>query len=85
MNYAVDNFGPSVAARYPQGLIKQGVAAERVMACWKLDREALDAFALTSPSRGHRCDGRPPGVRRRHSSPVATFGSTSDSWEPENR
>ncbi|MDT5082345.1 MAG: acetyl-CoA acyltransferase [Mycobacterium sp.] len=46
-----DTFGPSVAARYPQGLVKQGVAAERVAERWKLDRDALDAFAVTSHQR----------------------------------
>jgi acetyl-CoA acyltransferase len=46
-----DTFGPSVAARYPQGLIKQGVAAERVAARWKLDRDALDAYAVDSHQR----------------------------------
>jgi acetyl-CoA acyltransferase len=46
-----DTFGPSVAARYPDGLVKQGVAAERVAARWKLDRDALDAYATTSHQR----------------------------------
>jgi acetyl-CoA acyltransferase len=46
-----DTFGPSVAARYPQGLVKQGVAAELVAARWKLDQDALDAFAVMSHQR----------------------------------
>jgi acetyl-CoA acyltransferase len=46
-----DTFGPSVAARYPHGLVKQGVAAERVAARWKLDRDALDEYATTSHQR----------------------------------
>jgi len=46
-----DTFGPSVARRYPHGLVKQGVAAERVAERWKLDRDALDAFAVTSHQR----------------------------------
>jgi acetyl-CoA acyltransferase len=46
-----DTFGPSVAARYPDGLVKQGVAAERVAARWKLDRDALDAYAVLSHQR----------------------------------
>jgi acetyl-CoA acyltransferase len=46
-----DTFGPSVAARYPQGLVKQGVAAELVAERWKLDQEALDSFAVTSHQR----------------------------------
>jgi acetyl-CoA acyltransferase len=46
-----DSFGPSVAARYPRGLVKQGVAAERVAARWKLESDALDAFAVASHQR----------------------------------
>ena len=46
-----DTFGPSVAARYPQGLVKQGIAAELVAARWKLDRDALDAYAVASHQR----------------------------------
>jgi acetyl-CoA acyltransferase len=46
-----DTLGPSVASRYPQGLVKQGVSAELVAARWKLDRAALDAFAVTSHQR----------------------------------
>jgi acetyl-CoA acyltransferase len=46
-----DTFGHNVAARYPQGLVKQGVAAELVAARWKLDQDALDAFAVTSHRR----------------------------------
>jgi acetyl-CoA acyltransferase len=46
-----DTFGPSVARRYPHGLVKQGVAAERVAERWKLDQDALDAFAVTSHQR----------------------------------
>ncbi|MCW2887253.1 MAG: acetyl-CoA acyltransferase [Streptosporangiaceae bacterium] len=46
-----DNCGPSVAARYPQGLVKQGVSAELVAARWKLDRAALDEFAVASHQR----------------------------------
>jgi acetyl-CoA acyltransferase len=46
-----DTFGPSIAARYPEGLVKQGVAAELVAARWKLDRDALDAYAIVSHQR----------------------------------
>jgi len=46
-----DTFGPSMARRYPHGLVKQGVAAERVAQRWKLDKDALDAFAVTSHQR----------------------------------
>jgi acetyl-CoA acyltransferase len=46
-----DTFGPSLAARYPEGLVKQGVAAELVATRWKLDRDALDAYAVVSHQR----------------------------------
>jgi acetyl-CoA acyltransferase len=46
-----DTFGPSLAARYPEGLVKQGVAAELVADRWKLDRDALDAYAVASHQR----------------------------------
>ncbi|MGW5918789.1 thiolase family protein [Nocardia fluminea] len=41
--------GP-LAARYPAGLIGQGIAAEIIAARWKLDRAVLDEFA----ARSHR-------------------------------
>jgi acetyl-CoA acyltransferase len=49
-----DPFGPGVAARYPDGLVPQGVSAELVAARWKLDRAALDEFAATSHQRAAR-------------------------------
>jgi acetyl-CoA acyltransferase len=45
-----DAYGPSIARRYPQGLVNQGVAAELVAAKWGFEREELDAFA----ARSHR-------------------------------
>ncbi|MFI5693802.1 thiolase family protein [Kribbella sp. NPDC051586] len=46
-----DVFGAGVRARYPEGLVSQGVAGELVAARWKIDREACDAFALLSHQR----------------------------------
>lgn len=43
-------FGPAVAARYPDGLVNQGVAAEIIAARWKIDRAALDEYS----ARSHR-------------------------------
>ncbi|QIZ38006.1 thiolase family protein [Saccharopolyspora sp. ASAGF58] len=45
-----DAAGPAVAARYPEGLVNQGVSAELIAARWKLDRAELDAFAARSHS-----------------------------------
>jgi acetyl-CoA acyltransferase len=46
-----DPFGPGVAARYPGGLVPQGISAELVAAKWGLSRSQLDEFAATSQHR----------------------------------
>ena len=46
-----DTAGPEVAARFPEGLVSQGVSAELVASRWKLDRDALDAFSAESHRR----------------------------------
>jgi len=46
-----DASGPGVAARYPEGLVNQGISAELIAAKWKLDRDALDAFSAQSHQR----------------------------------
>ena len=43
--------GVRSAARYPAGLVNQGVSAELVAQRWKLDRPALDAYAAQSHQR----------------------------------
>ncbi|MEV5759190.1 thiolase family protein [Streptomyces tendae] len=43
-----DPFGPGVAARYPEGLVPQGISAELIAAKWSLTRERMDAFAVSS-------------------------------------
>lgn len=43
-----DNMGSALAARYPQGLVHQGVSAELIAARGGFSREALDSFALRS-------------------------------------
>ncbi|WP_432162465.1 thiolase family protein [Streptomyces tendae] len=43
-----DPFGPGVAARYPEGLVPQGISAELIAAKWSLPRERMDAFAVSS-------------------------------------
>ncbi len=56
INYAtlgMDNWGPLVHARYPDGLVGQGISAELIASRWKLSREALDAFS----ERSHRLAG----------------------------
>ncbi|MDV7089792.1 thiolase family protein [Rhodococcus opacus] len=46
-----DTFGPGVAARYPEGLVNQGISAELIAAKWKFDRDTLDAFSAQSHRR----------------------------------
>jgi acetyl-CoA acyltransferase len=40
----------SLAKRYPEGLVNQGISAELLSARWKLSREALDEYAARSHS-----------------------------------
>lgn len=46
-----DPLGAAVAARYPRGLVNQGVAAELIAHQWKLDRDRLDEFAAGSHAK----------------------------------
>ncbi|WP_438855407.1 thiolase family protein [Agromyces sp. M3QZ16-3] len=43
-----DPFGTRVHARYPEGLVSQGVSAELIAQKWGFSREELDAFAARS-------------------------------------
>ncbi len=43
-----DNQGPMFHARYPDGMVGQGISAELIAAKWDLPRSALDGFALRS-------------------------------------
>ncbi|MFF0816280.1 thiolase family protein [Rhodococcus sp. NPDC003318] len=46
-----DTAGPGIAARYPEGLVNQGISAELIAAKWKLDRDTLDAYSAQSHQR----------------------------------
>ncbi|WP_280424527.1 thiolase family protein [Nocardia carnea] len=46
-----DAAGPGIAARYPDGLVHQGISAELIAAKWKLDRETLDRYSAQSHQR----------------------------------
>jgi acetyl-CoA acyltransferase len=45
-----DPWGTRVRARYPEGLVNQGISAELIAARWNLDRAELDEFS----ARSHR-------------------------------
>ncbi|MEV5972825.1 thiolase family protein [Streptomyces sp. NPDC051921] len=49
-----DPFGPGVAARYPEGLVPQGISAELIAAKWSIGREAMDVFAAASHAKAAR-------------------------------
>jgi acetyl-CoA acyltransferase len=55
-----DFLGQGVAARYPEGLVPQGISAELIAKRWDLSREQLDAFAAESHRRAATAwsDGR---------------------------
>lgn len=56
-----DNEGSRFHARYPDGLVRQGISAELIAARWELDREALDTYALRSHERA---EADRPGAAR---------------------
>ena len=49
-----DPFGERLRARYPEGLVNQGVSAELIAARFKLDREELDEYSAGSHQRAAR-------------------------------
>jgi len=51
---------PALRARYPEGLVNQGVSAELIAAHWGLSRDELDAYAAQSHERaaGAAAQGR---------------------------
>lgn len=55
-----DFLGAGVAARYPEGLVPQGISAELIADKWKLSRARLDEFAAESHRRAAAAwaDGR---------------------------
>ena len=46
----MDRYGSKLRARYPEGLVNQGVSAELIANKWELDRATLDEFS----ARSHR-------------------------------
>jgi acetyl-CoA acetyltransferase family protein len=46
-----DPFGTLLGARYPDGFVSQGVAAELVADKWRISREALDSYSAASHRR----------------------------------
>ncbi|MCP2032863.1 acetyl-CoA acyltransferase [Okibacterium sp. HSC-33S16] len=46
-----DYWGPMLSARYPDGLVHQGISAELIAARWGISRAELDAYAAQSHTR----------------------------------
>ena len=46
-----DPFGPRLAARYPDGLVPQGISAELIAARWDLGRAELDELSAASHAK----------------------------------
>lgn len=55
-----DFLGADVSARYPEGLVPQGISAELIAQRWRLSRQQLDSFAAESHRRAASAwaDGR---------------------------
>ncbi|MGH7748638.1 MAG: thiolase family protein, partial [Candidatus Dormibacteria bacterium] len=72
-----DTRGPAVAARYPDGLVNQGISAELLAARWNLDRDTLDEFS----ARSHRLAGESAasGAFANEIVPITVPGENGDS------
>jgi acetyl-CoA acyltransferase len=46
-----DHLGPQVRARYPEGLVPQGISAELIAHRWDITRDDVDALSLESHRR----------------------------------
>ena len=71
-----DPYGSRVRARYPDGLVNQGVSAELIAAKWGFSREQLDEFA----ARSHRlaAEAGESGAFATEVVPVAGVDSLAD-------
>jgi acetyl-CoA acyltransferase len=74
-----DPYGAEIEARYPGGLIQQGIAAELVASRWGLGRDRLDEYASESHARARRAGEA--GSLADQIVPVATPEGTVDSDE----
>ncbi|MEV8517662.1 thiolase family protein [Dactylosporangium sp. NPDC051484] len=50
--------GPQIAKRYPDIEFNQGIAAELIAQKWGFEREAMDAFSVSSHLKAHAAQGR---------------------------
>ena len=84
----LDFAGPSVASRYPGGLVPQGVSAELIARRWGLTREQLDEFAFTSHQRAAEAwrngwfDAEVAPLRVTHADGAVTVLDTDETVRP---
>ncbi len=71
-----DNLGPRFTARYPDGLVGQGISAELIAAHWNLSRDDMDAYALRSHQRAAAAEDN--NSTARDIAPVDVAGNTVD-------
>jgi acetyl-CoA acyltransferase len=74
-----DELGTRLRARYPQGLVRQGISAELIAARWRLPRPQLDRYALGSHRRA--AAARDAGLLSRQILPVEFAGVTVNADE----
>ena len=80
-----DPFGAGVAARYPDGLVPQGIAAELIAARWGISRAEQDDFAVASHERAAAATAA--GLFRDQLVPVkapGADGSLHEVWADES-
>ena len=68
-------YGARMAARYPDGLVSQGVSAELIAHKWDLDRHTLDAFAERSHRLAAQATDRGDFIRRDRSRSARCVGT----------
>jgi acetyl-CoA acyltransferase len=74
-----DPYGLALAARYPGGLVAQGISAELVAARWGLSRRELDEYAVRSHRRA--AEAAASGAFKSEVVPVQTGGGVVDTDE----
>lgn len=68
-----DHEGGMLKARYPGGLVRQGISAELIAARWGLSRDEMDRFALRSHQLAAAAEDR--GVTARSIVPIRVPGA----------
>lgn len=71
-----DSDGEMLKARYPAGLVRQGISAELIAARWGLTRDEMDCFALRSHQRAAEAEDK--GVTALSIVPVRVPGAEGE-------